>query len=103
MLARYFRRLLQQLIELNELADRLKLSMEQTMSQAQNLNDLIAELDKATTQVANRMQGYADQLNDANQGLTADEAKLIAQKLQIDIDRLTEMGKDPRNPIPPTT
>jgi hypothetical protein len=57
----------------------------------------IAALDTATTAVANRLQKLVDQ---ANQQGSVSAAEIVAA-LQPEINRLTDLGADQANPVPP--
>lgn len=66
------------------------------MSLDPTIANLIAQIDNATTAVANRIQALIDKANNAGQ-LTSAE---IAAALQPEVDRLTALGSDPANPVP---
>ena len=53
---------------------------------------MVEKFRDATTKVGERIQRIID-----NSDLTEEEKALA----QVEIDRLTEMGNDPQNPVPP--
>ncbi len=57
------------------------------------IKDFAAKIDEATNAVAARIQALIDKVNAGT--ATPEE---IAAVLQPEVDRLTEMGKDPANP-----
>ena len=64
------------------------------MSQVLNqIKDFAAKIDEATNTIAARVQALVDKVNAGT--ATPEE---IAAVLQPEVDRLTEMGKDPANP-----
>jgi methyl-accepting chemotaxis protein len=65
-------------------------SMSQVLDQ---VRDFAAKIDEATNAIAARIQTLVDKVNAGT--ATPEE---IAAVLQPEIDRLTEMGKDPSNP-----
>ncbi len=58
------------------------------------IKDFAAKIDVATNAVAARIQALIDKVNAGT--ATPEE---IAAVLQPEVDRLTEMGKDPSNPV----
>ena len=65
-------------------------SMSQVLDQ---VRDFAAKIDAATNAIAARIQTLVDKVNAGT--ATPEE---IAAVLQPEVDRLTEMGKDPSNP-----
>jgi methyl-accepting chemotaxis protein len=65
-------------------------SMSQVLDQ---VRDFAAKIDEATNAIAAKIQTLVDKVNAGT--ATPEE---IAAVLQPEIDRLTEMGKDPSNP-----
>lgn len=65
-------------------------SMSQVLDQ---VRDFAAKIDEATNAIAARIQTLVDKINAGT--ATPEE---IAAVLQPEVDRLTEMGKDPSNP-----
>ena len=57
------------------------------------VRDFAAKIDEATNAIAARIQTLVDKINAGT--ATPEE---IAAVLQPEVDRLTEMGKDPSNP-----
>jgi hypothetical protein len=57
------------------------------------IKDFAAKIDEATNAIAARIQALVDKVNAGT--ATPEE---IAAVLQPEVDRLTEMGKDPANP-----
>ncbi len=55
---------------------------------------ILTAMDTATNQIAARIQALIDK----QPALSADDK----QAFQDEIDKLTEMGKDPANPVPTT-
>jgi hypothetical protein len=73
-----------------------KLMIERMMTMSQVLDqvrDFAAKIDEATNAIAARIQTLVDKINAGT--ATPEE---IAAVLQPEVDRLTEMGKDPSNP-----
>ena len=66
-------------------------NMSQVLDQ---VKDFAAKIDAATNAIATRIQTLIDKVN---AGTAAPEE--IAAVLQPEVDRLTEMGKDPSNPV----
>lgn len=60
----------------------------------QDVKDVIAKFDAATTAISDRI----DKLIANSTGLTADEKAAF----QAEADKLDAMGKDPVNPVPPS-
>ncbi len=73
-----------------------KLQEIETLMQKET-SDVIKAIDAATTAVATRLQKLIDLA--ATNG-SATEAEIRAA-LQPEVDRLTAMGTDPTNPVPP--
>jgi methyl-accepting chemotaxis protein len=65
-------------------------AMSQVLDQ---IKDYAAKIDKATNAIAARIQALVDKVNSGTAS-----AEEIAAVLQPEVDRLTEMGKDPANP-----
>jgi len=65
-------------------------AMSQVLDQ---IKDFAAKIDEATNAIAARIQALIDKVNS---GTATPEQ--IAAVLQPEVDRLTEMGKDPANP-----
>jgi hypothetical protein len=70
--------------------ERLK-DMSQVLDQ---VKDFAAKIDEATNAIAARIQTLIDKINAGT--ATPEE---IAAVLQPEVDRLTELGKDPANPV----
>jgi len=66
-------------------------AMSQVLDQ---IKDFAAKIDAATNTIAARIQALIDKVN---AGMATPEE--IAAVLQPEVDRLTEMGKDPANPV----
>ncbi len=66
-------------------------AMSQVLDQ---IKDFAAKIDAATNTIAARIQALIDKVN---AGTAIPEE--IAALLQPEVDRLTEMGKDPVNPV----
>ena len=58
------------------------------------VKDFAAKIDEATNAIAARIQTLIDKINAGT--ATPEE---IAAVLQPEVDRLTELGKDPANPV----
>jgi len=58
------------------------------------VKDFAAKIDEATNSIAARIQTLIDKINAGT--ATPEE---IAAVLQPEVDRLTELGKDPSNPV----
>ncbi len=58
------------------------------------VKDFAAKIDEATNAIAARIQTLIDKINAGT--ATPEE---IAAVLQPEVDRLTELGKDPSNPV----
>ncbi len=58
------------------------------------VKDFAAKIDEATNAIASRIQTLIDKINAGT--ATPEE---IAAVLQPEVDRLTELGKDPSNPV----
>lgn len=65
---------------------------------SQDLKDLSAKIDQATTEVANRIDRISQQLTN---NMTDAELADVKASLQAEVDRLTVLGTDPNNPVPP--
>jgi flagellar hook-associated protein FlgK len=77
--------LVNQIITMERIED-----MSQVLDQ---IKDFAAKIDEATNTIATRIQALVDKVNAGT--ATPEE---IAAVLQPEVDRLTEMGKDPANP-----
>lgn len=77
-------------IDTEAVLDRIQQKMENIIMAEKTVADLLAELDTATTGVANRIQGLLDQLNAPNP--TTAELDAAKAGLQAEVDRLTAMG-----------
>lgn len=75
------------------------------MAVLQEVKDVLGRIDKATNDVAAKLDKLADQI--AKGGLTAAEEDGVVTELRATADRLETLGKDPANPVPsepaPTT
>jgi methenyltetrahydromethanopterin cyclohydrolase len=80
----------QRALETEAVLDRIQQKMENIIMAEKTVAELLAEVDTATTGVANRIQGLLDQLNAPNP--TADELAAAKAGLQAEVDRLTAMG-----------
>lgn len=67
------------------------------MALSQETKDLLAKIDAATNAIAAKLQKLIDAA--ANAG-SVSEAEVRAA-LQPEVDRLTALGADPTNPVPP--
>jgi len=57
------------------------------------VSDMVAKLDAATNEVASDLAALRDQV--------ANLDPAVAAQFQPILDRLTELGADPQNPVPP--
>lgn len=80
----------QRVMETEAALDRIQQKMENIIMAEKTVAELLAEIDVATTNVANRMQGLLDQLNAPDP--SADELAAAKAGLQAEIVRLTAMG-----------
>lgn len=78
------------LIAQNLILERIE-DMSQVLDQ---VKDFAAKIDEATNAIAARIQTLIDKINAGT--ATPEE---IAAVLQPEVDRLTELGKDPSNPV----
>lgn len=67
------------------------------MALSQEVKDAFAKVDAATNLVADRIKALADQIAAGG----TDTAEIVSQ-LNAEADRLTSIGADPNNPVPPT-
>lgn len=87
--------------KLDEIITRLKAIQAQgvsIMSKATDIQQLVTEIDTATNEVASDLQRLRDQIAG---GLTAAEAEGVVTQLDALKNRLTVLGQDPENPVPP--
>lgn len=93
-------RTLVQLALIESALDRIQQRMEVIKVAEKTIQELLAEMDTATTGVATRMQSYIDQLTAAN--ATAEEVAAAKAGIQAEIDKLNAMGTggtvEPANP-----
>lgn len=68
------------------------------MAVGQDIIDLAAKIDAATNLVATEITFLQSQIKNS---MTDDEVAKVKASMQAITDRLTAMGTDPNNPIPP--
>jgi hypothetical protein len=68
--------------------------MEDMSEVVDQMKDFAAKIDAATNAIAARIQTFIDKVNAGT--ATPEE---IAAVLQPEVDRLTDLGKDPSNPV----
>lgn len=68
------------------------------MSVAQDLKDLTKKIDDATNAVAARLDALAQQITNS---MSDADVTAVKAGLQAEVDKLTALGSDPNNPIPP--
>lgn len=68
------------------------------MAISQDLKDLTAKIDDATNKVAARIDALASKVTNS---MTDAEVAEVKTGLQAEVDRLTTLGQDPANPVPP--
>ncbi len=68
------------------------------MSLSQEFLDLNKKIDDATNAVATRITNLQGQIKNS---MTDDEVANVKAGMQAEIDKLTALGKDPANPVPP--
>ena len=73
--------------------------VDELMGVAQDIKDLAAKIDAATTAVATRLETLLQRVTN---GMSDAEVADVKSQLQAEADRLTVMGRDPNNPVPPT-
>lgn len=94
----FFSSLLNGLMTVESVLDRIQQKMETTMAQLQNFKDLLAAVDAETTRISDKITDLVAQL--AAGGMTdAQEAEVLAG-LTAAADRLKTIGADPADPIP---
>jgi predicted nucleic acid-binding Zn-ribbon protein len=71
---------------------------ERLMSKATDIQQLVTDINTATNEVASDLQRLRDQIAG---GLSADEATTVVTQLDALKNRLTVLGQDPENPVPP--
>jgi predicted transcriptional regulator len=89
--------------KLDGIVDRLKVikdNQEKLMAAVKDINDLLDQMDQATTEVATELQKLMDELSG---GVSATDAEAIKGRMVPLVTRLQGMGKDPNNPVPPVT
>ncbi len=79
----------------DEILQQLK---ELRMSLSQEFLDLNKKIDDATNAVATRITNLQGQIKNS---MTDDEVANVKAGMQAEIDKLTALGKDPANPVPP--
>lgn len=67
------------------------------MALSDDLKALTAQIDAATTKVADRIGALTGQIKNS---MTDDEVASVKAGLQAEIDRLVAIGADPANPVP---
>lgn len=68
------------------------------MALSQDFLDLSRKIDDATTAVAARIAALSGQIKNS---MTDAEVAAVKTSLQAEADRLTVLGSDPNNPVPP--
>ena len=66
----------------------------------QELIDLAAKIDEATNAVAARIDRLSARIKNS---MTDEEVAQVKAALGAEVARLTDLGKDPNNPVPPQT
>ncbi len=69
------------------------------MAIPQAVTDVLAALDKATTDVSNKIDALIAQIGT---GMTQAEVDQVVSGLQAESDKLEKLAADPANPGPPT-
>lgn len=88
-------RLLALEIRIEELSRQLE---EFSMAVSQELKDMTKKIDDATNAIAARITDLMSKIT--NSMTDAEKAEVLAG-LQAEVDRLTALGQDPNNPVPP--
>lgn len=83
---------------LEALLQRVLENQETIMAVSQDIKDLAAKIDQATTAVAGRIDRLSQKITNS---MTDAEVAEVKNALQAEVDRLTAMGQDPANPVPP--
>lgn len=65
-----------------------------------DIDTRVAQLDAATTEVANDLQALRDEIA-AGEFVSPEDKSAILAKLDSRIERLVQLGQDPVNPVPP--
>ncbi len=68
------------------------------MALSQDLKDLTKAIDDATNKVAARIDALAAKISNS---MTDAEVAEVKAGLQAEVDKLTALGQDPDNPVPP--
>ena len=69
------------------------------MAVSQDLKDLTAKIDDATNKIAAKIDALTQKITNS---MTDQEVADVKAGLQAEIDKLTALGADPVNPVPPT-
>lgn len=84
--------------KLRSLSRDIRRHLDIIMTTAKDLNDLMDKFDTATNEVASDLTRLRDEV--AN-GISQADAAPFQARLTTAIDRLTVLGEDPQNPVPP--
>ena len=68
------------------------------MTLSQDFKDLTKKIDDATNKVAERLTALGGLIKNS---MTDQEVADAKAALQVEVDRLTVLGQDPNNPVPP--
>jgi hypothetical protein len=77
----------------------LEQKVDQLMAVSQEIKSLVSQIDAATNEIAADLTALRDQIAGGVDAATAEE---IRAGLQTQVERLTALGQDPANPVPPT-
>lgn len=84
--------------DLEAIIQKLDLLLEQGEKMHKEFLDLSKKIDDATNAVATRIDKLSSQIKNS---MTDAEVAEVKASLQAEVDRLTVLGQDPVNPIPP--
>ncbi len=77
----------------------LHLLKELKMALSQDILDLSKKIDDATNVIAAKIAAQSAKIKNS---MTDEEVAAVKTALQGEVDKLTALGQDPANPIPPT-
>ena len=94
-----FHQMLRTLLDIESALDRIQQKASIAMATLQNFKDLLAAINVETNRLAAKIQELIDKVTTS--GLSGPEEAEILADLQAVKDRLSTVGADPSNPIPP--